>query len=85
MRQGEVPARVCWKRSSACAEGWTRLWLITSLTTTPARYGSTSAGWDWVDFRRDGITRGRQLKPEIPETGNHGIALRHEIEFEFPL
>ena len=43
------------------------------------------AGWDWVDFRRDAITRARAIKPEIPETGNHGIPIRHEIEFEAPL
>jgi ribosomal protein S18 acetylase RimI-like enzyme len=69
----------------ARAEGWTRLWLITSNDNTDAIRLYQRAGWDWVDFRRDGITRGRTIKPEIPETGNHGIRLRHEIEFEFPL
>jgi ribosomal protein S18 acetylase RimI-like enzyme len=69
----------------ARAEGWTRLWLITSNDNTDAIRLYQRAGWDWVDFRRDGITRGRTIKPEIPETGNHGIPLRHEIEFEFPL
>jgi len=67
------------------AEGWTRLWLITSNDNTDAIRLYQRAGWDWVDFRRDGITRGRTLKPEIPKTGNHGIELRHEIEFEYPL
>jgi len=66
-------------------EGWTRLWLITSNDNTDAIRLYQRAGWDWVDFRRDAITRGRDLKPEIPETGNHGIPLRHEIEFEYPL
>jgi ribosomal protein S18 acetylase RimI-like enzyme len=69
----------------ARAEGWTRLWLITSNDNTDAIRLYQRAGWDWVDFRRDGITRGRTIKPEIPETGNHGIPLRHEIEFEYPL
>jgi len=69
----------------ARAEGWTRLWLITSNDNTDAIRLYQRAGWDWVDFRRDGITRGRTLKPEIPKTGNHGIELRHEIEFEYPL
>ena len=69
----------------ARAEGWTRLWLITSNDNTDAIRLYQRAGWDWVDFRRDGITRGRALKPEIPKTGNHGIELRHEIEFEYPL
>ena len=66
-------------------EGWSRLWLITSNDNTDAIRLYQRAGWDWVDFRRDGITRGRALKPEIPATGNHGIPLRHEIEFEYPL
>jgi len=69
----------------ARAEGWTRLWLITSNDNTDAIRLYQRAGWDWVAFRRDGITRGRALKPEIPKTGNHGIELRHEIEFEYPL
>jgi ribosomal protein S18 acetylase RimI-like enzyme len=66
-------------------EGWTRLWLITSNDNTDAMRLYQRTGWDWVGFRRDGITRARSMKPEIPETGNHGIPLRHEIEFEFPL
>jgi GNAT superfamily N-acetyltransferase len=66
-------------------EGWSRLWLITSNDNTDAIRLYQRAGWDWVDFRRDGITRARAVKPEIPEIGNHGIAVRHEIEFEYPL
>ena len=65
--------------------GWTRLWLITSNDNTDAIRLYQRSGWDWVGFRRDGITKARALKPEIPETGNHGIAVRHEIEFEYPL
>jgi GNAT superfamily N-acetyltransferase len=63
-------------------EKWTRLWLITSNDNTEAIRMYQRAGWDWVDFRRDAITRARSLKPEIPETGNHGIPIRHEIQFE---
>ena len=33
--------------------------------------------------RRDHAAGG--VKPEIPETGNHGIPIRHEIQFEAPL
>ena len=43
------------------------------------------AGWDWVDFHRDAVTEARKLKPELPELGNHGIPIRHEIELEYPL
>ena len=66
-------------------EGWTRLWLITSNDNTDAVRMYQRAGWDWVDFRRDAITRARAIKPEIPDLGNHGIPVRHEIEFEAPL
>jgi GNAT superfamily N-acetyltransferase len=66
-------------------DGWTRLWLVTSNDNTEAIRMYQRAGWDWVDFRRDAITRARALKPEIPETGNHGIPIRHEILFEAPL
>jgi ribosomal protein S18 acetylase RimI-like enzyme len=69
----------------AKTEGWKKLWLITSNDNTDAIRLYQRAGWDWVGFRRDGITRARALKPEIPDTGNYGIPLRHEIEFEFPL
>lgn len=66
-------------------EKWTRLWLITSNDNTDAIRMYQRAGWDWVDFRRDAITRARSIKPEIPEKGNHGIPLRHELQFEAPL
>jgi GNAT superfamily N-acetyltransferase len=69
----------------AKSEGWSRLWLITSNDNTDAMRMYQRAGWDWVDFRRDAITRAREIKPEIPLTGNHGIPIRHEIEFEAPL
>jgi GNAT superfamily N-acetyltransferase len=69
----------------AKSEGWLRLWLITSNDNTDAMRMYQRAGWDWVDFRRDAITRAREIKPEIPLIGNHGIPIRHEIEFEAPL
>ena len=66
-------------------DGWTRLWLVTSNDNTEAIRMYQRAGWDWVDFRRDAITRARALKPEIPDVGNHGIPIRHELQFEAPL
>jgi hypothetical protein len=66
-------------------DGWKRLWLVTSNDNTEAIRMYQRAGWDWTDFRRDAITRARVTKPEIPDTGNHGIPLRHEIQFEAPL
>jgi len=64
---------------------WKRLWLVTSNDNTDAIRMYQRAGWNWTDFRRDAITRARAMKPEIPEVGNHGIPIRHEIHFEAPL
>jgi GNAT superfamily N-acetyltransferase len=69
----------------AKSEHWSRLWLSTSNDNTDAIRMYQRAGWDWVDFRRDAITRARMMKPEIPEKGNHGIPIRHELQFEAPL
>ena len=39
---------------------------------------------DWQSYRE--LKRLlRELKPELPETGEYGIPIRHEIEFEYPL
>jgi GNAT superfamily N-acetyltransferase len=67
------------------AHGWTRLWLVTTNDNTDAIRIYERAGWDWVAFHRDAVTKARALKPELPELGNHGIPIRHEIEFEYPL
>jgi ribosomal protein S18 acetylase RimI-like enzyme len=66
-------------------DGWKRLWLVTSNDNTDAIRMYQRAGWDWTEFRRDAITEARAMKPEIPEFGNHGIPVRHEIHFEAPL
>jgi GNAT superfamily N-acetyltransferase len=69
----------------ARAARWKRLWLITTNDNTDAIRLYQRAGWDWVDWHRDAVTESRKLKPELTETGAHGIPIRHEIEFEFPL
>ena len=66
-------------------DGWKRLWLVTSNDNTDAIRVYQRAGWDWTEFRRDAITRARERRPEIPELGQHGIPVRHEIHFEAPL
>ena len=65
--------------------GWRRLWLITTNDNTDAMRIYQRAGWQWVDWHRDAVTRSRKLKPELPELGAHGIPIQHEIEFEYPL
>jgi ribosomal protein S18 acetylase RimI-like enzyme len=66
-------------------EGWHRLWLITTNDNTEAIGIYQRAGWQWVAWHRDAVAFSRTLKPELPEIGNHGIPIRHEIEFEYPL
>ena len=65
--------------------GWQRLWLITTNDNTDAIRLYQRAGWDWVGWHADAVTKAREFKPELPETGSHGIPIRHEIEFEYPL
>ncbi len=69
----------------ARSAGWKRLWLVTTNDNTDAIRLYQRAGWDWVGFHRDSVTEARSLKPELPDAGNHGITVRHEIEFEYPL
>jgi GNAT superfamily N-acetyltransferase len=64
---------------------WSRLWLITTNDNIDAIRLYQRAGWEWVDWHRDAVAEGRKLKPEVPDTGSHGIPIRHEIEFEYPL
>jgi N-acetylglutamate synthase-like GNAT family acetyltransferase len=69
----------------AKAQGWHRLWLITTNDNTDAIRLYQRAGWEWVAWYRDAVDESRKLKPELPPTGAHGIPIRHEIEFEYPL
>lgn len=69
----------------ARANGWTRLWLVTTNDNTDAIRLYQRAGWEWVAFHRDSVTASRPLKPELPEMGAHSIPIRHEIELEYPL
>lgn len=69
----------------ARSAGWQRLWLITTNDNTDAIRLYQRDGWEWCNFHRDAVANSRKLKPELPETGNHGIPIKHEIEFEFPL
>ena len=61
-----------------------RAWLITMNDNLDAIRFYQRRGWDWVAFHRDAATETRRLKPELPEIGDYGIPLRHELEFEAP-
>lgn len=61
----------------------TRVWLITTNDNTRALRFYQRRGWELLAFRRDAVTEARRLKPEIPETGDDGIPIRHELELEW--
>ncbi len=64
------------------SRGWERLRLCTTNDNTAALRFYQRRGWDLVALHRDAVARDRLLKPEIPETGRDGIALRHALELE---
>ncbi len=69
----------------AKAEGGRRLFLVTTNDNIRALRFYQRRGWDMVALHRDAATQARKLKPEIPLTGEDGIPIRHEIEFELVL
>ena len=42
-------------------------------------------GFDMARFYRGSLEYTRRMKPQLPELGEHGIPLRHEIELEMYL
>ena len=60
-----------------------------SVTTTNDNIGAIrfyqKRGFDLVKLHHDSIEHARTLKPEIPLTGQNGIPIRHELQFELLL
>ena len=81
-RQGVGTALLRAAEAEAERQECRRAWLITTNDNLDAIRFYQRRGWDWVAFHADAVTRGRRLKPEIPETGEFGIPIRHELEFE---
>jgi GNAT superfamily N-acetyltransferase len=69
----------------ALASGWRRLWLITTNDNTTALRFYQRRGWDLVAVHRDAVDESRRLKPEIPQTGDDDIPIKHELELELVL
>ena len=63
-------------------QGCSKVVLITTNDNVDAMRFYQKRGFDMARLFRNALDRSRQLKPEIPLIGEHGIALRHEIEFE---
>jgi len=69
----------------AKAQGVWRLCLVTTNDNIRAIRFYQKRGWNLCGFYRDAATAARKLKPQIPLTGQDGIPVRHEIEFELRL
>ena len=63
-------------------EGCTKIVLTTTNDNTVALAFYQKRGFDIVRIRRNALDIARQIKPEIPLTGENGIPLRHEIDLE---
>lgn len=72
-------------KKTAREAGVRRIVLITTNDNIEAMYFYQRRGFDLVRIYRDALDVSRRLKPEIPLIGEHGIPLRHEIEFEMVL
>jgi GNAT superfamily N-acetyltransferase len=69
----------------ALANGWRRLWLVTTNDNTTALRFYQRRGWDLVAVHRGAVDESRRLKPEIPQTGDDDIPIKHELELELVL
>lgn len=72
-------------RLAAIGKGCRRIWLVTTNDNTAAFRFYQLRNFELVAVYRNAIAESRKLKPEIPETGAHGIPIRDEIEFELRL
>lgn len=70
---------------AARARGCRRLWLVTTNDNTRALRFYQRRGLDLVALHRDAATAARAVKPTLPEYGEDGIAVRHELELELRL
>lgn len=62
-----------------------RVWLVTTNDNIRAIRFYQKRGFDLVSLHRNALEASRKLKPEIPLTGQEGIPIRHELEFEITL
>lgn len=70
----------------ARAAGARRLWLVTTNDNVDALRFYQRRGMRLVRLWPDAVTQSRKLlKPEIPLTGDNGIAIRDELELDLPL
>jgi GNAT superfamily N-acetyltransferase len=81
--QGTGTALIEAVKTVAQRAGCTRLWLMTTNDNVDALRFYQRRGFRLVKLHADAVDHSRtRLKPEIPRTGNYGIALRDELELE---
>ncbi len=84
-RQGVGTALLRHVQAQARAEGFRRLWLVTTNDNCPAQSLFRKVGWHLVATYPGAVERSRLLKPEIPLKGWGGIPIRDELEYEYPI
>ena len=62
--------------------GCRRVWVITTNDNIEALRFYQKRGFNLVAIHRNAVDRAREMKPQIPKVGNHGIPIQDEIELE---
>jgi GNAT superfamily N-acetyltransferase len=62
--------------------GLSRIWLVTTNDNVDAMRFYQKRGYRMKAVYPSALTQSRKLKPQIPLTGNYGITMSDEIEFE---
>ncbi|HEY60261.1 MAG TPA: GNAT family N-acetyltransferase [Anaerolineae bacterium] len=70
-------------KDSAKSADCKRLWLITTNDNLSALHFYHKFGFELMAVHRNAVKGDRELKPQIPMIGEHGIPIRDEIELEF--
>ena len=83
--KGIGPILVAAVVEAAKQAGARKVVVMTTNDNTKALRLYQRAGFRLVDLRPGAIEEARQVKPEIPETGNDGIPVRDEIDLELQL
>lgn len=81
-----IGTALLWKAARAAKEnGCKKVLAVTTNDNTDAMRFYQKRGFDLAGFRHNALDVSRKMKPEIPLTGNGGIPLKHELEFELML
>jgi hypothetical protein len=59
------------------------VWLITTNDNVSAQRFYVAVGFELAAVHEGAVERSRELKPEIPLTGQTGTPIRDELEYEW--